>query len=284
HGPAPENNNVRSQERDRKYHSPLRHRTRSEMAATTAQPPSPLPPAGEVIEVENSEPGSPDVGSRSSGSGRSSSEYSGWVYHLGVNSIGHEYCHLRFLVIRGKCVAMYKRDPHDNPGLEPIRKGFVSHTLVVEEVGRKKVNHGDVYVLRLYSRLDQTKKGEIACATPGEAQKWTEAFEQAKQQAEYDLTRGANWNRLQSENEFNLDGHRRRVRRGLGKLVRIGKGPEMLLRQSSDLQSHERVNTNFGGDTGDALEAHEWRFVRTLNGTPFVHKYKMFWIFQYGLK
>lgn len=43
-------------------------------------------------------------------------------------------------------------------------------------------------------------------------------------------------------------------------------GPEMLLRQSSDLQSHERVNTNFGGDTGDALEAHEWRFVRTLNG------------------
>uniref|UniRef100_A0A3B6LJ73 START domain-containing protein n=1 Tax=Triticum aestivum TaxID=4565 RepID=A0A3B6LJ73_WHEAT len=224
------------------------------MAATTTQPPSPLPPAGEVIEVENSEPGSPDAGSRSSGSGRSSSEYSGWVYHLGVNSIGHEYCHLRFLVIRGKCVAMYKRDPHDNPGLEPIRKGFVSHTLVVEEVGRKKVNHGDVYVLRLYSRLDQTKKGEIACATPGEAQKWTEAFEQAKQQAEYDLTRGANWNRLQSENE------------GLGKLVRIGKGPEMLLRQSSDLQSHERVNTNFGGDTGDALEAHEWRFVRTLNG------------------
>ncbi|XP_037434000.1 protein ENHANCED DISEASE RESISTANCE 2-like isoform X3 [Triticum urartu] len=193
------------------------------MAATTAQPPSPLPPAGEVIEVENSEPGSPDAGSRSSGSGRSSSEYSGWVYHLGVNSIGHEYCHLRFLVIRGKCVAMYKRDPHDNPGL-------------------------------------------IACATPGEAQKWTEAFEQAKQQAEYDLTRGANWNRLQSENEFNLDGHRPRVRRGLGKLVRIGKGPEMLLRQSSDLQSHERVNTNFGGDTGDALEAHEWRFVRTLNG------------------
>ena len=43
-------------------------------------------------------------------------------------------------------------------------------------------------------------------------------------------------------------------------------GPEMLLRQSSDLQIHERVNTNFGGDTGDAPEAHEWRFVRTLNG------------------
>jgi len=43
-------------------------------------------------------------------------------------------------------------------------------------------------------------------------------------------------------------------------------GPEMLLRQSSDLRSQERVNTNFGGDTGDAFEAHEWRYVRTFNG------------------
>nr|TKW10481.1 hypothetical protein SEVIR_6G167500v2 [Setaria viridis] len=140
---------------------------------------------------------------------------------------------------------------------------------MVEELGRRRVNHGDVYVLRLYNRLDQTKKGEIACATPGEARKWIEAFEQAKQQADQDLMRGVSWNRLQNENEINLDGHRPRVRRyaqGLGKLVRIGKGPEMLLRQSSDLRNQERVNTNFGGDTGDAFEAHEWRYVRTFNG------------------
>ncbi|ONM04509.1 hypothetical protein ZEAMMB73_Zm00001d032168 [Zea mays] len=44
------------------------------------------------------------------------------------------------------------------------------------------------------------------------------------------------------------------------------RGPEMLLRQSSDLQGQEIVNTNFGGDTGDAFEAHEWRYVRTFNG------------------
>ncbi|PAN35527.1 hypothetical protein PAHAL_6G215500 [Panicum hallii] len=140
---------------------------------------------------------------------------------------------------------------------------------MVEELGRRRVNHGDVYVLRLCNRLDQTKKGEIACATPGEARKWIEAFEQAKQQADNDLMRGVSWNRLQNENEINLDGHRPRVRRyaqGLGKLVRIGKGPEMLLRQSSDLRNQERVNTNFGGDTGDAFEAHEWRYVRTFNG------------------
>lgn len=41
-------------------------------------------------------------------------EFFGWVYHLGVNSIGREYCHLRFLFIRGKYVSMYKRDPHEN--------------------------------------------------------------------------------------------------------------------------------------------------------------------------
>ena len=44
-------------------------------------------------------------------------QYFGWVYHLGVNKIGHEYCHLRFLFIRGKYAEMYKRDPHENPGI-----------------------------------------------------------------------------------------------------------------------------------------------------------------------
>lgn len=44
-------------------------------------------------------------------------EYFGWVYHLGANSIGHEYCHLRFLFIRGKYVTMYQRDPHQNPAI-----------------------------------------------------------------------------------------------------------------------------------------------------------------------
>uniref|UniRef100_A0A0E0QJH9 Protein ENHANCED DISEASE RESISTANCE 2 C-terminal domain-containing protein n=1 Tax=Oryza rufipogon TaxID=4529 RepID=A0A0E0QJH9_ORYRU len=244
------------------------------MATITLKPPATAAAAGgEVSEVELSEAGSPDAGSQSSGSGgsgRSTAGSSGWVYHLGVNSIGHEYRHLRFLVIRGKTVAMYKRDPSKNPGIQPIRKGVVSHTLMVEELGRRITSHGELYVLRFYNRLDQTKKGEIACGDPGEARKWVEAFEQAKQQADYDLmTRGVSWNRSQNENELNLDGHRPRVRRyaqGLGKLVRIGKGPEKLLRQSSNLQSHEIINTNFGGDSGDAFEAHEWRYVRTFNG------------------
>ncbi|KAI9192652.1 hypothetical protein LWI28_026056 [Acer negundo] len=88
-------------------------------------------------------------------------EYFGWVYHLGVNTIGHEYCHLRFLFIKGKYMEMYKRDPHENPGIKPIRKGVIGHTLMIEEAGRQKVNHGDIYVIRFYNRLDETKKGQL---------------------------------------------------------------------------------------------------------------------------
>nr|XP_023905476.1 uncharacterized protein LOC112017237 [Quercus suber] len=99
----------------------------------------------------------------SSGSGgeeKGRFEYFGWVYHLGVNSIGREYCHLRFLFIRGKYVEMYKRDPHLTPGIKPIRRGVVGPTLMVEELGRQRVNHGDFYVIRFCNRLDEMKKGE----------------------------------------------------------------------------------------------------------------------------
>lgn len=197
-------------------------------------------------------------------------EYFGWVYHLGVNSIGHQYCHLRFLFIRGKYVEMYKRDPHENPGTKPIRRGVVGQTLMVEELGRRKVNNGDLYVLRFYNRLDETRKGEIACATAGEARKWMEAFDQAKQQAEYELSRGGSTrSKLNTEAEINLDGHRARVRRyahGLKKLIRIGQGPEMLLRQSSSLGGSGRSDIFFDADGGDAVEPHKWKCVRTLNG------------------
>ncbi|VVA25063.1 PREDICTED: ENHANCED DISEASE [Prunus dulcis] len=202
--------------------------------------------------------------------GSSTFEYFGWVYHLGVNSIGHEYCHLRFLFIRGKYVEMYKRDPHENPGIKPIRRGVVGPTLMLEEVGRRKVYYGDVYVLRFFNRLDESKKGEIACATAGEAQKWLEAFDQAKQQAEFELTRGGSArNKLNMETELNLDVHRPRVRRyasGLKKLIRIGQGPETLLCQSSSLGANASTDGYFERDINDAIEAYEWKCVRTING------------------
>ncbi|KAL0345694.1 UNVERIFIED_CONTAM: protein ENHANCED DISEASE RESISTANCE 2-like [Sesamum radiatum] len=196
-------------------------------------------------------------------------EYSGWVYHVGVNSIGHEYCHFRFLRIRGRYVEMYKRDPSEHPGIKPIRRGVIGHTLMVEELGRRKVHHGDVYVLRFYNRLDETKKGEIACNTAGDARKWMEAFDHAKQQVEYELSRGGSVrNKLNMEDEINLEGHRPRVRRyahGLKKLIRIGQGPEVLLRKASSL-GNGRLDAYFDADGGDVVEAHEWKCVRTING------------------
>ncbi|KAK2396645.1 protein ENHANCED DISEASE RESISTANCE [Trifolium repens] len=206
-------------------------------------------------------------GEGSGGGGGGMFEYFGWVYHLGINTIGHEYCHLRFLFIRGKFVSMYKRDPHQNPGIKPIRQGVIGPTLMVEELGRRKVNNGDFYVIRFYNRLDETRKGEVACATAGEAQRWMEAFEQAKNQAEYELSRGVSArDRLNQETEINLEGHRHIVRRyasGLRKLIRIGQGPETLLRLSSKFF---RNSDGFEGDTGDAFEAHQWKCVRTMSG------------------
>ncbi|XVE97523.1 hypothetical protein REPUB_Repub03eG0026900 [Reevesia pubescens] len=197
-------------------------------------------------------------------------EYFGWVYHVGFNSIGHEYCHLRFLFIKGKYVEMYKRDPHENPGIRPIRKGVIGPTLMVEELGRRKVSNGDLYIIQFYNRLDESKKGEIACSTAGEARKWMEAFDHAKQQAEYELSRGGSTrNKLNMEADIDLEGHRPRVRRyahGLKKLIRIGQGPEMLLRQTSNLGGNGTSDGYFEGEFGDAIEAHQWKCVRTING------------------
>lgn len=196
-------------------------------------------------------------------------EYSGWVYHIGVNSVGHEYCHLRFLCLRGSLVTMYKRDPHQNPGIRPIRKGFISHSLMVEELGRRNVNSGEFYVIRFYSRSDETKKGEIACATAGEARKWVEAFDQAKLHEANDILKASNWHKLSIDSELNFEGHRPRVRRyahGLKRLVRIGKGPEMLLRKTANMGSHLSSDRYPESEVGDAIEGHEWRCVRTVNG------------------
>ncbi|XP_020688979.1 protein ENHANCED DISEASE RESISTANCE 2-like isoform X1 [Dendrobium catenatum] len=196
-------------------------------------------------------------------------QYSGWVYHLGVNSIGHEYFHLRFLCLRGNWVVMYKRDPHDDPGTRPIRKGFVSHSLMVEELGRKEINSGEFYAIRFYNRLDETKKGEIACATAGEARKWMEAFDQAKQLAANDILNASNWHKLSADSELNFEGHRPRMRRyarDLKRLIRIGKGPEMLLQKTSELGSRLKTDRYLEGEVGDAMEAHEWRCIRTING------------------
>ncbi|KAK7304122.1 hypothetical protein RJT34_15186 [Clitoria ternatea] len=199
---------------------------------------------------------------------RGTFEYFGWVYHIGVNSVGREFFHPRFLFIKGKYVAMFKRDPHENPDIKPIRQGVIGSTLMVEELGCRKVNNVDLYAIRFYNRLDETRKGEIACATPGEAQKWMEAFDHAKHRAEFELSKGSSSTReiLNQEMEINLEVNRRKVRRyasGFKKLIRIGQGPETLLRTSSKIFTSP---DGFEGDGGDAFEAHQWKCVRTMAG------------------
>ncbi|XP_056162623.1 protein ENHANCED DISEASE RESISTANCE 2 isoform X4 [Syzygium oleosum] len=86
--------------------------------------------------------------------------------------------------------------------------------------------------------------------------------------AEYELSRGGSArNKLSMETEITLEGHRHRVRRyanELKKLIRIGQGPEMLLSKSSSLGIG--AGGNIGGDVGDAIEANEWKCIRTMNG------------------
>ncbi|KAG4144666.1 hypothetical protein ERO13_D05G051400v2 [Gossypium hirsutum] len=195
--------------------------------------------------------------------------FSGWVYHVGTNSIGHEYSHQRFLYVKGKYVEMYRRDPQENPGIRPIRKGIIGPTLMVEETGSRKVGNEELYTIQFYNRLDETKKGEIACTSAEESKKWIEALDYAKQQAEYELSRGGGArNKLSLEADIDLEGHRPRVRRyasGLKKLIRIGGGPELLSRSSSSLGTGSS-DGDFEGEFGDAVEAHEWKCVRTING------------------
>ncbi|CAH9084063.1 unnamed protein product [Cuscuta epithymum] len=204
------------------------------------------------------------------GSGNAPFEYSGWVYHLGVNSIGHEYFRHRFLIIRGMFVQMYKRDPREYPRARPVRRGVIGNSFVVEGLGHRKVNHGDVYVVRFYNRSDETKKGEIACATAAEAEKWMDAFDHAKKQVEVGFSSGdAAIHKLSTENEINREGHRPKVRRyanGLKELIKRGQGTEKLLRLSSTLCADSIPELYYEAHGGDATEAREWKCIRTING------------------
>lgn len=48
-------------------------------------------------------------------------------------------------------------------------------------------------------------------------------------------------------------------------IVSVLTGPEMLLSKSSSLGIG--AGGNIGGDVGDAIEANEWKCIRTMNGT-----------------
>lgn len=190
--------------------------------------------------------------------------YEGSVYHVGVNRLGHHFCHPRFLRIRGTFVEMYKKEP--TRGQKPIRRGVVGEFLKIEDLGRRKFDSEDLYVLKISNAVEDTTKGEIACKTASDAQKWRDAFLQAKDEAGAKYQKGSG-HRLEKTDEFNLSGHRPRLRRyarDLTKLIRIGKGSEHLF-ESGGRNSQELGPEMKKGDD-DILDEQDWRCVRTVNG------------------
>ncbi|KMZ66511.1 hypothetical protein ZOSMA_299G00010 [Zostera marina] len=135
---------------------------------------------------------------------------------------------------------------------KPIRKGIISHTLMVEDLGRRSYNNMNLYVLRLYNRLDETKKGEIACDSAEGSRQWIEAFEHIKQQVEHDVLRGDLRYHVNLENELNFDRHQNRVRRythGLRRLIRL-----------------KSVGDAIEDNLGDTIDRYLWKCVYTVNG------------------
>ncbi|KAE8722726.1 leucine-rich repeat receptor-like protein kinase TDR-like [Hibiscus syriacus] len=130
------------------------------------------------------------------------------------------------------------------------RHRYLGPTLMVEETGVRKVGNEEYYTIQFYGRLDETKKGEIACTTAEESKNGLRHLTMPR-------------------TSIDLEGHRPRVRRyasGLKKLIRIGQGgPETLSRQGSSLGNSGSFG-DFEGEFGDAVEAHEWKCVRTING------------------
>lgn len=188
--------------------------------------------------------------------------YEGPVYHIGVNRLGHHFCHPRFLRIRGTFVEMYKKEPAR--GHKPIRQGVVGQFLKIEDVGRKRFENEDFYVLKISNALDGTTKGEIACKTASDAQKWRDAFLQAKEEA-YAKFQNGSGHFSQNGDQFNLSGHRPRLRRyarDLTKLIRIGKDSE----QSLGRESSQDFGLEVKRGDDDILEQQDWRCVRSVNG------------------
>lgn len=53
--------------------------------------------------------------------------YAGWVYHVGTSSLGYQFFTDRFLIIKGKHVTMFKRNPVEYP--RAVCRRFSSVTL-----------------------------------------------------------------------------------------------------------------------------------------------------------
>ncbi|CAM6011988.1 unnamed protein product [Sphagnum balticum] len=195
--------------------------------------------------------------------------YGGWVYHMGTHSLGYQYFHARYLVIRGKYVTMFKRDPVEHPRAVPITRGVVSHHLMVEDFGRKMYHGRALYVLKIYSRLDHSRQGEFACTSGDEVEKWISAFQHAKEQADFASGRNGSSNRSKnSDDEFNMNGPRshRSYTKRISKLITIGTGRESLLGRPTMVMKEPDSDCYYNYQREDTIEKEDWRCFHTVNG------------------
>ncbi|KAG0553541.1 hypothetical protein KC19_12G018800 [Ceratodon purpureus] len=199
--------------------------------------------------------------------------YAGWVYHVGTSSLGYQFCRPRFLVIKSKYVSMFKTNPNEIPRPLPMRSGLVGSHLMVEEVGRRDIHNRILYVMKIYSKLDDSRQGEFACTTADEVEKWISAFRHAKEEAEISSNRlGSGYRILDSDDEFDINGPRKDSRAasrgigGIGKLITIGRGSEALLRRPSMVIQDPDSEGLFNYREGDTFEAADWRCFYIVNG------------------
>ncbi|KAG0595475.1 hypothetical protein M758_UG169300 [Ceratodon purpureus] len=154
-----------------------------------------------------------------------------------------------------------------------MRSGLVGSHLMVEEVGRRDIRNRILYVMKIYSKLDDSRQGEFACTTADEVEKWISAFRHAKEEAEISSIRlGSGYRILDSDDEFDINGPWKDSRAasrgigGIGKLITIGRGPEALLRRPSMVTQDPDSEGLFNYREGDTFEAADWRCFHTVNG------------------
>ncbi|XP_024370867.1 protein ENHANCED DISEASE RESISTANCE 2 isoform X4 [Physcomitrium patens] len=154
--------------------------------------------------------------------------YSGWIYHVGTSSLGYPFCIDRFLVIKGKYVTMFKRNPVLFPRTVPIRSGIAGTHLMVEALGRRIFHGRALYVLRIFNRLDHSRQGELACNTSEEVDKLICAFKDAMEEAQSSSERIGSGRRIaHTDEEFDINEprtHSKSVTRGIGKLMTLSRG------------------------------------------------------------
>ncbi|KAH7280404.1 hypothetical protein KP509_37G065600 [Ceratopteris richardii] len=200
--------------------------------------------------------------------------FEGWLYHVGTTCLGYQVCRSRYLIIRGKYVALYSCDPRTRHQ-KPMQRGILGRSMMVEDLGCQKFRGRALYVLRIYSLLDFSKQGKLACSSAAEAQKCFSAFQYAKREALSENVRCHAIMEAQEEFRFNTGSscYRRYsffklLPYGLAK--NIGKDPELLsLHPSMVAQDPDCMDDGvLNGEVcrKDSIEKIKWKCIMIVNG------------------